>query len=73
VTQLVLIDLTTSIGVETAARAAYERGFNVTLALDAMSDTDGEAHDNSVQRIFPRLGEAGTTQQVLDLLAGCRS
>jgi hypothetical protein len=26
-------------------------------------------HDNSVQRIFPGIGETGTTAEILDLLA----
>jgi hypothetical protein len=33
-----------------------------------MTDRSGEAHANSVARIFPRLGETGTTQDVIDLL-----
>jgi Zn-dependent alcohol dehydrogenase len=27
-----------------------------------------EAHDNSITRIFPRLGETGTTRAIIDLL-----
>jgi nicotinamidase-related amidase len=65
VTNIVLAGVSTSIGVETTARQAFERGYNVTLAIDAMTDTLAEAHDNSVQRIFPRLGETGSTGDVL--------
>ena len=65
VTQLVLAGVATSIGVESTARDAYELGFNVTLAIDAMTDISAEAHDNSVQRIFPRLGETGSTDDVI--------
>jgi nicotinamidase-related amidase len=68
VTQIVLAGVSTSVGVESTARQAYEAGFNVTLAIDAMSDLNREAHDNSIGRIFPRLGETGTTQAILDLL-----
>lgn len=68
VTQLVLAGVSTSIGVESTARQAYEHGFNVTLALDAMTDTSAEAHDNSVTRIFPRLGETGSSQEIIALL-----
>ncbi|CAN5717262.1 isochorismatase family protein [soil metagenome] len=68
VTGIVLAGVSTSIGVESTARSAYELGFNVTLAADAMTDTNPDAHTNSVTRIFPRLGETGTTQEVLDLL-----
>lgn len=65
VTQIVLAGVATSIGVESTARAAYEFGFNVTLAIDAMTDMRAEAHENSLTRIFPRLGETGTTQEII--------
>lgn len=68
VTQVVLAGIATSIGVESSARQAYEAGFNVTLAIDAMTDLVAEAHQNSIERIFPRLGETGTTADVLALL-----
>jgi nicotinamidase-related amidase len=68
VTQIVLAGVATSIGVESTARSAYELGFNVTLAIDAMTDLSAEAHHNSVERVFPRLGETGTTQEIIALL-----
>ncbi|MDR3736735.1 MAG: isochorismatase family protein [Acidobacteriaceae bacterium] len=68
VTQVVIVGVSTSIGVESTARQAYECGFNVTLAVDAMADTNPDAHLNSITRIFPRLGETGTTQEILELL-----
>lgn len=68
VTQVVLAGIATSIGVESTARYASELGFNVTLALDAMTDRSLDAHNNSVARIFPRLGETGSTQEIVDLL-----
>jgi nicotinamidase-related amidase len=68
VTQIVLAGVATSFGVESTARHAHELGFNVALAVDAMTDMDLDAHINSITRIFPRLGETGTTQQIIDLL-----
>ena len=68
VTQVVLAGVATSIGVESTARQAHERGLNVALVVDAMTDMNPDAHTNSVTRIFPRLGETGTTQEVIDLL-----
>jgi nicotinamidase-related amidase len=68
VTQLVIGGVATSIGVQSTARQAYGLGFNVTLAVDAMTDLHGDAHDNSVTRIFPRLGETGSCQEIIDLL-----
>ncbi|GGL63481.1 hydrolase [Streptomyces fumigatiscleroticus] len=68
ITQIVLTGIATSIGVESTARAAYEHGYHVTLATDAMSDLDAGTHRNSVERIFPRLGETGSTAEILELL-----
>ncbi|MCX4635198.1 isochorismatase family protein [Streptomyces platensis] len=68
VTQIVLGGIATSIGVESTARAAYEHGYHVTLATDAMTDLDADAHRNSVQRVFPRLGETGTADAIRTLL-----
>ncbi|MCC8953647.1 cysteine hydrolase [Bradyrhizobium sp. Pear77] len=69
VTQVVITGVVTSAGVESTARQAHEIGFNVALAVDAMTDLNADAHDNSIMRIFPRLGETGTTQQLIELLA----
>jgi nicotinamidase-related amidase len=69
VTQVVLAGVATSIGVESTARHAYELGFNIALAIDAMTDLGLEAHDNSIARVFPRLGETGTAQEIIDRLA----
>jgi len=69
VTQVVVIGVATSIGVESTARYAYELGFNVALVTDATTDLNIDAHSNSVTRIFPRLGQTGTTREIVDLLA----
>lgn len=69
VTQVVIAGVATGTGVEATARQAYEQGFNVTLAIDAMTDMRPEAHDYSIANVFPRLGETGTTQNIIDLLA----
>jgi nicotinamidase-related amidase len=69
VTQIVLAGIATSAGVESTARAAHEHGYHVTLATDAMADRSAETHEHSVRRIFPRLGETGSTAEILELLA----
>ncbi len=68
VTGIVLCGVATSIGVDSTARFAHEFGYNVTLASDAMTDRDPEAHTFVVERIFPRLGEVGTTADVIAAL-----
>ena len=72
VTQVVLAGVSTSVGVESTARSAYELGYNVVVATDAVTDLDPGAHANSVERIFPKLGETATTAEVLELLEKTR-
>ena len=68
VTQVVVTGVATSVGVEATARQAYEQGFNVTLALDAMTDMRDEAHQYSIGNVFPRIGETGSTHEIIALL-----
>lgn len=69
VTQLVIVGISTSAGVESTAREAYDAGFHVVLPLDAMTDQNSAAQEASVSHVFPRIAETCTSQEVLDLLA----
>jgi nicotinamidase-related amidase len=68
VTNIVLCGIATSIGVEGTARAAHERGFNLTFAADAMTDMVEGAHENSLKAIFPRIGEVDSTDVIIEHL-----
>ncbi|AVH31128.1 isochorismatase family protein [Vibrio fluvialis] len=68
VTQVVIVGIATSIGVESTARQAFELGYHVTLCTDAMTDLNLDNHQHAINVIFPRLAETGTTQDVLALL-----
>jgi nicotinamidase-related amidase len=68
VTQVFIVGVATSIGVESTARSAHELGYNVVLVADAMSDVDPETHSNSIDRVFPRLGEVTSHAEVLKSL-----
>jgi nicotinamidase-related amidase len=68
VTGIVLAGISTSIGVESTARAANERGYELTIVTDAITDTDEGAHLNSLRAIFPRIAELVTTDEVLTAL-----
>lgn len=69
VTQVVLTGISTTSGVESTARSAYDHGYYVVLSTDAMTDIDPDAHANSIERIFPKLGETATTAEILEMLA----
>ncbi|PEI02680.1 hydrolase [Pantoea agglomerans] len=71
ITQVVICGIATSIGVESTARQAYELGYNVTLATDAMTDINMDTHNNSVKLIFPRLGETGSCEDIVTQLKSC--
>ena len=68
VTQIVVVGIATSMGVESTARQGYELGYNVVLIEDSMTDKSLDNHKNSVSGIFPMLGEIGTTEELLGLL-----
>jgi nicotinamidase-related amidase len=68
VTGIVLCGVATSIGVDTTAREANALLYNVTFISDAMTDMHMDAHEHSFNRIFPRLGEIGNTEEILKLL-----
>ena len=69
VTQVLVVGVSTSNGVEATARGAFDLGFNVAIAIDAVTDGDAASHEHSLARVFPRIAETGTTADVLALLA----
>ncbi|GAA2304135.1 isochorismatase family protein [Streptomyces kunmingensis] len=69
VTQIVLGGISTSIGVESTARSAFELSYHQVIVTDATTDTDAASHEHSFGKIFPRIAELGTTDEVLQLLA----
>lgn len=69
VTQLVILGVATSSGVEATARTAYELGYHVVTVTDAMADLDRAMHEHSVERVFPKIGERTTTADLLARLA----
>ena len=68
VTGIVLCGISTSIGVESTARSAWEHNYNIAFASDAMTDMVEENHNRSLVGIFPRIGEVGTTDDILAAL-----
>jgi len=65
VTGLVLCGIATGSGVDSTARAAYERGYNITFASDAITDLDPAIHELEMTKMFPRMGEVDTTGAIL--------
>lgn len=57
--------IATNFGVESTARAAFDRGYKLIFAEDAMSSISEDAHKFANQVIFPRVGRVRTTEQIL--------
>jgi len=68
VTQVLVVGIATGSGVEATARSAYDHGYHVALIVDAMTDINPAAHRHSTETVFPRIGEIGSTRDVLALL-----
>lgn len=65
VATIVLGGISTNIGVESTARAAYELGYQLVLVEDAMASMSAEDHAFAIEKIFPRLGLVRSTEEVL--------
>ena len=65
---IVLCGISTTYGVESTARFAFEYGFQQIFAEDAMSDRSAEAHRNAIEFVLKRIGRVRSTQEILDAL-----
>ncbi len=63
---LVMCGIATEFGVESTARDAYELGYGLVFAEDAMTGREG--HANSIAHIFPRIGRIRSTAEVVAAL-----
>jgi len=67
---IILGGISTNLGVESTARAAWETGYHTLLAEDACSAVHGaEAHRFSIETIMPRISRVRTTREILGALA----
>jgi nicotinamidase-related amidase len=65
---IILSGISTNYGVESTARDAYERGYNLIFAQDAMAARSKTDHEFSIKNIFPRIGRVRQTNQILTAL-----
>jgi nicotinamidase-related amidase len=65
---IVLGGISTNYGVESTARDAYERGYNLIFASDAMASRAAADHEFALTRIFPRIGRIRKTEEVISAL-----
>src|ERR1017187_8052161 len=65
---VVLGGIATNMGVESTARDAYERGYQLIFAEDAMASMTKSDHEFAIIRIFPRIGKVRKTQEVISAI-----
>lgn len=65
---IVLGGVSTNIGVESTGRAAWEHGYGVVFAEDAMSCAGADLHGFAIANIFPRIGLVRSTADILTAL-----
>jgi nicotinamidase-related amidase len=65
---IVLGGIATNFGVESTARDAYERGYNLIFASDAMAARSSADHEFALTRIFPRIGKVRQTEEIINAL-----
>jgi nicotinamidase-related amidase len=69
VTQVFIVGVATTVGVESTARSAYDHGYNVVLVTDAMTDRSADAHRHAIEFTFLKIAELCTTAEALKALA----
>jgi nicotinamidase-related amidase len=55
--------------VESTARAAYDQGYALVFAEDAMSSMSAEMHRFPVENIFPVMGRVRSVAEIVEALA----
>jgi nicotinamidase-related amidase len=65
---IVLCGISTSIGVDTTAREAFQHGYHQVFVEEAMTASSKEEHDYVVKTMFPRMGKVRTTDEVVSSL-----
>jgi nicotinamidase-related amidase len=63
---IVLGGISTNFGVESTARDAFERNYQLIFVEDTMAGFRAEDHTFAITRVFPRLGRVCSTEDVLD-------
>jgi nicotinamidase-related amidase len=65
---IIMAGIATNYGVESTARAAFDRGYELVFAEDAMSSGSGEAHKACCENVFRNMGRVRSTRELIDAL-----
>lgn len=67
-TTVVIAGVATSFGVESTARHAYDLGFNVIVATDAVTDLRIETHRHVLTAVVPAIGRVATSTEIAEAI-----
>jgi nicotinamidase-related amidase len=62
---IVLGGVATNFGVESTARDAWEKGYELVIAEDSCASRSTEMHDFAVNTIFPRLSRVTKSEEIV--------
>ena len=65
---IIMSGIATNYGVESTARAAFDRGYELIFAEDAMSTANAEAHEFCCKNVFRTMGRVRSTRDLIDAL-----
>lgn len=65
---IILTGIATNFGVEGTGREAWQHGYAVVFAEDAMAAPTAEHHKFALEKIFPRLGRTRATAEIVAAL-----
>ena len=66
---LLIAGVATELGVESTARAAYDRGYGLVFVEDALSGATSKGHEFFIKELFPRMGHVRSSSQVAAALS----
>lgn len=66
---IILTGIATHMGVESTARPAWEHGYKLVFAEDAMASFSDALHAFPVENVFPRLGHVRSTEEIVAALS----
>ncbi|MBL0888546.1 isochorismatase family protein [Myceligenerans indicum] len=72
VTTVVVAGVATSFGVESTVREAYDLGFDVVVASDAVTDLRADTHERALEAVFPAIGRVAASADIAAALARAR-
>lgn len=65
---IILGGISTNLGVESTARAAFDHGYEQIFVSDAMTAHEARDHEHTLRRILPLLGKVRSTRDVVSAL-----